>query len=142
MSLDQLSASLQEVKSARFAVDTLKQEFEGNYNAFVLKNSALKAKLVAASTRVAEAEDRARGQALDIFEETQDKKPIKGVEIKIFTETKLDYNLNQAKLFCRRADICMIFDQAKFEKVAPILGLDFVKVTETSTPKAQLSRTL
>jgi hypothetical protein len=142
MSLDQLSASLQEVKAARFELEILSREYDGEENAFMLKTSALKAKQVAAKQRVSEAEDRAKGQALDLFKETKDKKPIKGVEIKIFTETNIEFDPSEALAWAVETGLCLKLDHEKFAKVSPILGLDFVKVTETSTPKAQLSRTL
>ena len=86
--------------------------------------------------------DRAKGQALDLFKETKDKKPIKGVEIKIFTETNIEFDPSEALAWAVETGLCLKLDHEKFAKVSPILGLDFVKVTETSTPKAQLSRTL
>jgi hypothetical protein len=137
-----IEQSLISVSEKRAAWAALKKEFDGNKAAFDLHNSDLVTRMFTASEALCAAEDTVRGQALDIFEATQNKKPCAGVEIKIFTGIKIKYISDKALAWAIDKGLCLSLDKARFEKVAPLLGLDFVSVEEKSEPRAQISSKL
>ena len=88
------------------------------------------------------AEGALRARAVEVYNQTGNKKPAPGVEIKMFT--KLTYDEVEALKWASEHWIALKLDKAVFEKIAKAAPPDFVAVTQEpqATIATDLSRYL
>lgn len=109
--------------------------------AFDAENAALIAAEKEAKAAVTAAETTVRALAETDFNERHDKKPVPGVEIKLFKT--LRYPADKALEWAKRTQMCLIpeqLDTEAFEKVAGATTLDFVEYGQD--PRVQIAKDL
>ena len=99
--------------------------------AFELENAPLIQNKAEAEKRLADADDALRAFALVKYEATGNKTPGPGVEIKM--TTRLNYDPAQALAWAMEKEVACFLDRRNFEKLAKILELDFVRISEEPT---------
>lgn len=94
-----------------------------------------------AKSDLEEIDTKLREVALDVYQQTQDAKPLGSRVVQIKLYTTVDYDdadaLEHARL---HLPTCVKLDARKFKKLAPDLGLDFVTVGKE--PRATVARDL
>lgn len=98
-------------------------------------------KIKRAQARLIDAEVELRSAALKEFEATGNKKPVAGVEVKLFEELHFDHDV--ALAWAREHNIALLperLDVKTFEKVAKTTKPDFVTVVER--PQVTLAKDL
>jgi len=95
--------------------------------------------LAAAKENTLAADQGVRTSALQVYAETQDKKPHPAVPIKIYTV--LQYEQQDAIEYAREhLPTALKLNTSTFEKVAKVVPLDFVTISEE--PRATIARDL
>jgi len=88
---------------------------------------------------VAELESKIKGLAVSHYSETQEKKPVPGVEVKIFTV--VDYDEKAAREWCfTNLRPALKLDKTEFEKMAKSGNVEIAQVR--TEPRAQIASDL
>lgn len=90
---------------------------------------------------VDEAERELRAEAEQVFQQTGNKQPVRGVTVKVFT--RLQYDPEQARNFCASTPTywpALAIDRRKFEELAKETPFAFVKSVQV--PMATLAKDL
>lgn len=136
-----LSDAVQRLAVARQAADLAAEVLRVKRDQFAADNAALLAteREAKAAVTQAEADVRALGEAA--YTATKEKKPIAGVEIKLFKVYTIDEEKGLA--WARETKLCLVPERLDLEavkKVAVATPLPFVKVHDE--PKAQIAKDL
>lgn len=107
----------EEAAKAKAALEWARKKWEED-------NAALIADARYCADRMAEAEGRLREMALASFQATGDKNPGPGVSIRMMT--RLEYNLNLARLWAQDHRMFLTLDTKTFEKFVKSGGADQV----------------
>ena len=118
---------------------TLLQEKLMKYRAnWEKENAGLIESIAALRENVAEQEDQLRGLALANYEETGNKHPSPGVDIRVLTT--VEYGDMDALLWAMEHKIALFLDRVVFERIAKTNSLPFVVLRES--PQATIETDL
>lgn len=119
--LERLKALQADLDNEYEIVKSLKQDFE-------LEHKARFDKIISQKKEIEELKVLIHADACDEFEKTGEKKLLGGIGIRV--KKTIDYNPKEAFEFAKEKGLFLQLDKRAFEKAAPDLGVDFVKVTE------------
>ena len=133
-----LQNQIKQVARARQEAQRLTDEKMAKLKAWEDENQVFLDAVKSASEYRNEQENLLRELTLEVYRETGEKKPVEGVNVKIFQ--KLLYNQEEAKDWCLEHRVALKLDAPVFEKLAQAEKLPFVTITEE--PRAQIATNL
>jgi hypothetical protein len=139
--VEQLNEQVRRVAEARRSLDAMKALYRGKEAQFLEENAHLAEQIAALATVAEQTEGALRALVLAHYEQTKEKKPVPGVEVK--EKVALDYDAGAALAWARETKIALLpesLDAKAFEKIAKVTPLAFVK--QVVTPQAQIAKDL
>ncbi len=118
-----LRVAILEHDRAKAALSKRKVEFEKSIEAWTGEVKAL-------GVKVEDLKDQVRPMAIAEFEKTGSKKMWGGIGIQ--EKSSMTFDAAKALAFAKEKDMFLKLDETAFKKVAPGLGLDFVKVGQVT----------
>jgi hypothetical protein len=122
--LEQLKILVDDYDSRKKIMDDRKTVFES-------ENSLLISQIKTLSTQIDELKESIKPEAIAEFKEINKKKLTGGIGIRETDETT--YDEVKALAWAKSKDLFICLDKKAFEKSAPSLGLDFVKIEKKTS---------
>lgn len=146
LEITQLKAQLRRVAQLRALSEDMQSGIAERRAAWEKENEMLLTEASACRKTLSEEEGKLRGQTLDIYHATGDKKPVEGVGIRVASGIK--YDADEARGWAIRENTAfLVLDRAGFEAYARVIvksgrEIPGLKIETTETPTATIARDL